>query len=79
MAEIVGCEPDLVSAVGVDDVEGYVRSADLFTEISETGAEIPLYDLNGNVIGRFEKHYSDVDVSAASMEEAQAMVAASLD
>lgn len=78
MAEIIGCEPDLVSAVGVDDVEGYVRSADLFAEISKTGAEIPLYDLNGNVIGRYEKHYSDVSASAASIEEAQAMVAASL-
>lgn len=73
MAEIVGCEPDLVSAVGVDDVEGYVRSADLSAEVSESGAEIPLYDLNGNVIGRFEVHYSDAAVSAASIEEAQAM------
>lgn len=75
MAEIVGEEPDLVSAIGVDGIKGYVRSADLFAKISDSGAEIPLFDLSGNIIGCFEKHYNDTAISVASIEEAQTAVA----
>jgi len=61
-------EPDLVSAVGVDGTEGYVRSEDLNRDLPKTPEEavaynkklkaerkIPLYDVDGKtVIGEFK-------------------------
>lgn len=61
-------EPDLVSAVGVDGAQGYVRSEDLNGELPKTPEEavahnsklkaerkIPLYDVDGKtVIGEFK-------------------------
>ena len=53
VAEYVGDVPTLVSAVGLDNVNGYIRFADMQTESVE-GTMIPLYDQEGNVIGCFE-------------------------
>ncbi|MHB9094619.1 MAG: hypothetical protein ACYC21_08085 [Eubacteriales bacterium] len=61
-------EPDLVSAVGVDGTQGYVRSEDLDGEMPKTPEEavahnsklkaerkIPLYDVDGKtIIGEFK-------------------------
>lgn len=64
-ADTVGYAPDLISAKGENDVYGYVRredfAPDLRTreEVIQWQAEvdrdnmIPLYDLEGNVIGRY--------------------------
>lgn len=52
LAEVVGYEPDLISAVGVDGVEGYIRYDDVRPDTYRVG-EIPLYDQEGIVIGTF--------------------------
>lgn len=68
LSRIVGCEPDLLAAVGIDGVEGYILRTDVrpelntFKEIdayqkamaSRTDCTIPLYDAEGNEIGRFQ-------------------------
>lgn len=61
-------EPDLVSAIGIDGTQGYVRSADLNQGVAKSPEEavklmksrslqdrfIPLYDLEGEtIIGQF--------------------------
>jgi hypothetical protein len=63
----IGVEPDLISAVGTNGVEGYVRADDLTPKVSsiEEAIEqngkngdiltIPLYDVDGTtVLGEFE-------------------------
>ena len=52
LAEVVGYEPDLISAIGVDGVEGYIRYEDVCPNTFRMG-EIPLYDQEGTVIGTF--------------------------
>ncbi|GED61533.1 peptidase [Brevibacillus formosus] len=66
LENIIGEEPDLISAVGTDGVEGYVRADDLtpVTSIKEALEQtiengevrtIPLYDVDGEtVIGEFK-------------------------
>ncbi|WMM26058.1 hypothetical protein RBU61_05115 [Tissierella sp. MB52-C2] len=65
LAEKIGQEPDLILAVGTDGTEGYVRALDLARTpkttkdainiglMSSQDRDIPLYDLEGNVIGQF--------------------------
>lgn len=65
LAEIIGEDPDLISAIGISGVEGYVRSDDLVptpssleeavsaSNIVYSDRIIPLYDLSGDVIGEF--------------------------
>lgn len=65
LAETIGIEPDLIAAVGRDGTEGYVRSEDLsptvsnpkeaviMAELAKTDRCIPLYSLDGEVIGEF--------------------------
>lgn len=65
LASLVGEHPDLMSAVGVNGVKGYIRRTDLNPEFnSETekaaymarqnqARTIPLYDKEGTVIGSF--------------------------
>lgn len=65
LAETLGIEPDLIAAVGRDGTEGYVRSEDLsptpsnpkeavvMAELAQTDRCIPLYNLDGEVIGEF--------------------------
>ena len=65
MAEVVGEMPDLQAAIGTNDQEGYVRTSDLSHPKFETPQDalewqktqpdsyyIPLYDFQGNEIGR---------------------------
>lgn len=52
LADVVGYEPDLISAVGVDGVEGYILYEDVCPATYRAG-EIPLYDQEGIVIGTF--------------------------
>ncbi|NLH02290.1 MAG: hypothetical protein GX488_10455 [Clostridiales bacterium] len=65
LAEKVGSEPDLIAAVGEGYVHGYVKAEDLNPDIKnpaeaeaymkalEENNTVPLYDVNGNVIGTF--------------------------
>lgn len=65
LADTLGIEPDLIAAVGRDGIEGYVRSEDLsptpsnpeeavfMAELAKTDRTIPLYSLDGEVIGEF--------------------------
>ena len=66
-----GCYPDLIDAIGINGVNGYVLKDDLFY-IPSTEAEaeaynalttktIPVYDLEGNVVDLFELHNSAND------------------
>lgn len=52
LASEVGHVPDLLSAVGSSGVDGYIRLADLIADHA-AGDSLPLYDLEGNVIGAF--------------------------
>lgn len=58
LADMVGEDPDLMSATNQEGVEGYIRIADVPTidpDVSVAAVQmIPLYDMNGNVIGSFE-------------------------
>lgn len=65
LAETIGIEPDLIAAVGIDGTEGYVRSEDIsptpstpqeavaIASLAKTDRCIPLYNLDGEVIGEF--------------------------
>lgn len=56
LIDIVGEEPDLISAVGVDGTEGFVRPEELCADYSVQPDEvvlIPLYDVNGMEISSF--------------------------
>lgn len=62
---IVGKEPDLIAAIGENDVFGYLRADDLHPKINtpeeavaymqalRNNRTLPLYDLNGMVVGSF--------------------------
>lgn len=66
--------PDMISAVGVNGVGGYIRNeellgnftlfkdADLYTEVSENGMYLPVYDLDTNVVDVFFVSYSFGDI-----------------
>lgn len=59
LVEIVGDEPDLIEAVGVDGVNGYVYTEDLHADYDVPIGEdvlIPLYDVNGVEISSFLLH-----------------------
>lgn len=79
LADMVGEDPDLLAAVNQDGVSGYIRNDDILRtdRIVPEGAvdSIPLYDMDGNVIGSFEiGEYEDVDLSTPEFETAQANV-----
>lgn len=82
LAEIVGAEPDLISARGINGTRGYVRNEDLNPNIScaadyqeyldtldANDWQIPLYDLEGNVVGSFEISKSEEIVPNADCPE----------
>lgn len=58
LADLVGEDPDLMSATNHEGVGGYIRIDDVPTidpDVSAAAIQtIPLYDMNGNVIGSFE-------------------------
>lgn len=65
LSETLGIEPDLIAAVGTDGTEGYVRSEDIspipstpkeavaMAALAKTDRCVPLYSLDGDVIGKF--------------------------
>lgn len=81
MADIAGEEPDLISAIGTNGEQGYVRSEDLMpechsiedameaSELAYSNQYIPLYNLNDEVIGEFELTGMDEE-ELAYLEEA---------
>ena len=58
LADMAGEDPDLMSATNHEGVSGYIRIDDVPTidpNVSVAAIQaIPLYDMNGNVIGAFE-------------------------
>lgn len=85
LTEVVGSGPDLIWARGVDETKGYIRAEDLQPDVNnpeEAAAYmaelknnpnkfrmIPLYDLEGNVIGSFEVTLpTDDEVSPEAQE-----------
>ena len=89
LARVVGYTPDLVSAIGTNDVEGYLRVEDMTPDIRtpeaaaaymETYYEdnvLPLYNSEGEVIGTFVQDLNP-GISADSMEELQQKIASGL-
>ncbi|MCW3790378.1 hypothetical protein OM416_02240 [Paenibacillus sp. LS1] len=62
-----GTELDLVKAIGVDGIEGYIKTSDMNQDLPQTPEEaiqsmnkpkvdkyINLYDSNENIIGKFQ-------------------------
>lgn len=86
LARVVGYKPDLVSAIGTNDVEGYLRIEDMIPDIRtpeeaaaymETYYEdnvLPLYNSEGEVIGTFVQDLN-LGISADSTEELQQKIA----
>ncbi len=79
LSHVVGYKPDLIAAIGTNKVKGYVRTDELdpYTATpdeavalaaSAKDSVLPLYDLNGKVIGTFVQ---DVGVSSNSKEFAK--------
>ncbi|NBI09917.1 hypothetical protein D1641_07785 [Colidextribacter sp. OB.20] len=68
LSKVVGYEPDLLAAVGIDGVDGYILRTDVRPELNtfeeicayekamdaRTDCTIPLFDAEGNEIGRFQ-------------------------
>lgn len=52
LADVIGYEPDLISAIGVDGVEGYIRYSDVRAGAYHAPV-ISLYNQEGIVIGTF--------------------------
>lgn len=90
-AQLVGHQPDLISAVGRNGISGYVKNEDLNPEIRSEAdiaaynaalandRSIPLYDLQGNVIGAFEIGVSeDVAPGATDIETVKAVLEADM-
>lgn len=86
LSEIVGHEPDLISAVGTDGQAGYVKYEDVkkpeiknpseavsYMQDRQETYTVPLYDLQEEVIGEFEIGCA-MDVTGYSLEEAKEMV-----
>lgn len=65
LADMVGEDPDLISATNQKGVDGDIRVTDVPTinpAVSTAAVQmIPLYDMNGNVIGSFELDIPEVD------------------
>ena len=90
-AKLVGYKPDLIAAVGNGGVEGYERMDDMRPNITseadieayyeklENDPDIPLYDMNGNVIGTFTiGGNEDLAPEATTVEEARAAIMADM-
>lgn len=87
LSEIVGYEPELISAVGTNGQAGYVKYEDVKNPDIENPREamaymqdrpevytVPLYNLQEEVIGEFEIGYA-MDVTGYSLEEAKEKIA----
>lgn len=74
LSHVVGYKPDLIAAVGTDNVKGYVRTDELdpytatpaeAVALAASDSVLPLYDRSGKVIGTFVQ---DAGVSSNSRE-----------
>lgn len=87
LADIVGYEPDLISAIGTKGQEGYVKREDMQEPDINTPEDalaymqtrpetymIPLYNIQGEVIGEFEIG-NTMDVSGYTLEDAKERIA----
>lgn len=83
--------PDLISAKNASGISGYIRHDDLrpasttpeglaaYYAVLETDSTIPLYDLNGNVIGAYEiGKNEEMDLDMTDIEEAKKAVEAAV-
>lgn len=79
LADIIGGEPDLISAIGTDGESGYVRRDELFANYDTegyAGRYISLYDADGNDIGSFFITFNDTsDFIGMDIEEVRALLA----
>lgn len=75
---VVGYEPDLLAAEGVGGVQGYIKTADIEADSAVLRADpmIPLYDLNGNVVGSFKVSVMDEEPSPEVLETIRELEAA---
>lgn len=82
LSSIVGYKPDLISAIGTNGLSGYIRNEDAspifvtkeeyeiyIVNLEAAGRKIPLYDLQGNVIGDFEIGESEDVIPGAESPE----------
>ena len=56
LESIVGYPPDLIAAAAANGQEGYLRRSELAEYLSSDSPQdnsLPVYDLDGNVIGEF--------------------------
>lgn len=65
LTELLGVEPDYIAAIGIDGTKGYIRTNELYTvptspeeaiatmQQERKDKTIPLYDIDGNIIGSF--------------------------
>ncbi len=54
--DVLGYMPDLIAATATNGQDGYLRSSEMDALLSSTDHQrysLPVYDLNGNVIGEF--------------------------
>ncbi len=76
LADVVGAYPDLIAAVGVNGIKGYIRFEEVHPTFNseadikeyelalESDNTVPLYDSQGKVIGVFELDVLDDDIPA---------------
>lgn len=87
LAETVGYEPDLITAVGTKGQDGYVKREDLqgpeihtpeeavtYMQTRPESYTVPLYNLQEEVIGEF-KISNALEITGCTLEEAKEMVA----
>ena len=77
LADMVGENPDLIAAVNQDNVSGYIRLEDITMPAQARAASqtLSLYDVDGNVIGDFERGEAEiVSVGETDFEAARTNV-----
>lgn len=79
LADVVGTEPELISAIGTQGESGYVRCDELFANYDTegyAGRYIGLYDVNGNDIGSFFITFNDTsEFVGKDIDEVRALLA----
>lgn len=79
LADVVGAEPELISAIGTNGESGYVRSDELFANYDTegyAGRYIGLYDVDGHDIGSFFINFNDAsEFIGKNIDEVYALLA----
>ncbi|WP_312281083.1 hypothetical protein [Oscillibacter sp.] len=80
MAGAVGYSPDLIAVLATNELSGYVKKNEFYdarkhAQTDPSSRVIPVYDLNGKVVGEFKvepgQGSNDPAFSGLSIEEAQ--------